>query len=69
MSTNVIDATNTSYNVVKEIGEGSQGVTFLLEGGKHIAKLFKGSAKMDPTALKSKINFLINLGLDNLRGR
>ena len=67
MIANVIDATNTSYNVVKEIGEGSQGVTFLLEGGKHIAKLFKGSAKMDPTALKSKINFLINLGLDKRR--
>ena len=67
MITNVIDATNTSYNVVKEIGEGSQGVTFLLEDGKHIAKLFKGAARMDSTALKSKINFLINRGLDKRR--
>lgn len=61
---NIIDAYGNSYNVVKKVGEGSQGSTYLLQGGTHIAKLFKKTINMNPTALKSKINFLIQLGLD-----
>ena len=60
--TNVVDNHKVSYEVFSKIGEGSQGVTFLLKDKSHIAKLFKGD--VNPTVLKSKINFLINLGLD-----
>ena len=59
---NVIDSDNVSYVVHEKLGEGSQGVTYLLEGNKHIVKLFNGS--FDSTAAKSKINFLKYLGLD-----
>lgn len=59
---NVIDSKNISYEVLEKLGEGSQGVTYLLKGKKHIVKLFNQS--FDDSATKSKINFLINLGLD-----
>lgn len=59
---NVIDSKNISYNVLNKLGEGSQGVTYLLEDRKHIVKLFNKDC--DATETKSKINFLINLGLD-----
>jgi serine/threonine protein kinase len=59
---NVVDTTNISYDVLEKLGEGSQGVTYLLKGRKYIAKLFNKS--FDDNATKSKINFLINLGLD-----
>ncbi len=59
---NIIDAYNVSYDIISRIGEGSQGETFLLKGNTHIAKLFKGG--LNQTEMKSKINFLINLGLD-----
>ena len=51
---NVIDAFGVSYNLEKKIGEGSQGETFILEGGRYIAKLFKKTS--NNTELKSKIN-------------
>lgn len=60
--TNIVDNHKVSYEVFGKIGEGSQGVTFLLKDKTHIAKLFKG--EINSTELKSKINFLINLGLD-----
>lgn len=60
--TNIIDDHNVSYDVISKIGEGSQGVTFLLKENTHIAKLFKTT--LNSTELKSKIRFLINLGLD-----
>ena len=59
---NVVDSNRVSYNVDHQIGEGSQGETYLLEGGNYIAKLFKGA--VNDTEIKSKINFLINLNLD-----
>jgi eukaryotic-like serine/threonine-protein kinase len=59
---NVVDSKNISYEILEKIGEGSQGITYLLKDKKHIAKLFN-SQHYDPS-LKSKINFLINLGLD-----
>ncbi len=59
---NVIDVFGVSYNLEKKIGEGSQGETFILEGGHYIAKLFKNAS--NNTELKSKINFMINLQLD-----
>lgn len=59
---NVVDSKNVSYEVLEKLGEGSQGVTFLLKNRKHIVKLFNQS--FDDNATKSKINFLINLGLD-----
>jgi serine/threonine protein kinase len=59
---NVIDAHNVSYNILEKLGEGSQGTTFLLENKRHIVKLFNRSFNSSET--KSKINFLINLGLD-----
>jgi len=59
---NVIDSKNISYKVIDELGEGSQGITYLLEDKKHIVKLFNGN--FDATSAKSKINFLISLGLD-----
>lgn len=59
---NVIDTKNISYNVIAKLGEGSQGTTFLLEDRKHIVKLFHKS--IDSTVAKSKINFLLNLGLN-----
>lgn len=58
----VIDSKNISYNVLEKLGEGSQGTTYLLEDKKHIAKLFNQS--FNETESKSKINFLLNLGLD-----
>ena len=59
---NVVDSRGISYEVLEKIGEGSQGVTYLLEDKKHIVKLFNN--KFNSTETKSKINFLINLGLD-----
>lgn len=59
---NVVDIKNNSYQVKEKIGQGSQGTTYLLEDKKHIVKLFN-KRYADNTA-KSKINFLINLGLD-----
>lgn len=58
----VIDSKNISYNVLEKLGEGSQGTTYLLEDKKHIVKLFNHS--FNETECKSKINFLLNLGLD-----
>lgn len=60
--TNIVDSYNVSYDVLSRIGEGSQGETFLLKDKNYIAKLFKGT--INTTELKSKIGFLINLGLD-----
>lgn len=62
MLTNVVDKNGRSYNVEKKLGEGSQGETFILQGGNYIAKLYKSFT--NPTELKSKINFLIHLNLD-----
>lgn len=59
---NIVDSNNISYEVLEKLGEGSQGITYLLEDRKHIAKLFNQS--IDNNSTKSKINFLINLGLD-----
>ena len=59
---NVVDSKNISYEVLEKLGEGSQGVTYLLKDKKHIVKLFNQS--FDDNSTKSKINFLINLGLD-----
>jgi serine/threonine protein kinase len=59
---NVVDKHGKSYNIASRLGEGSQGETFLLEGGSHIVKLFKNV--VNETELKSKINFLISLNLD-----
>lgn len=59
---NVVDIYGVSYNLTKRIGEGSQGETFIIEGDKYIAKLFKGS--INNVEVRSKINFLINLNLD-----
>lgn len=58
----VIDSKNISYKVLEKLGEGSQGTTYLLEDKKHIVKLFNQS--FNATDSKSKINFLLNLGLD-----
>lgn len=58
----VIDSNNISYNVLEKLGEGSQGTTYLLDDKKHIVKLFNQS--FNETESKSKINFLLNLGLD-----
>ena len=60
--TNIVDNHKVSYEVLGKIGEGSQGVTFLLKDKTHIAKLFKG--EINATELKSKINFLITRDLD-----
>lgn len=59
---NVVDSKNISYEVLEKLGEGSQGVTYLLKDKKYIVKLFNQS--FDDNSVKSKINFLINLGLD-----
>ena len=59
---NVIDSKNISYEVLSKLGEGSQGVIYLLEGKRYVAKLF--NKNIDSSSIKSKINFLINLGLD-----
>jgi serine/threonine protein kinase len=59
---NVIDSKNASYEVLEKLGEGSQGVTFLLKDKKHIVKLF--NQNLNDSFAKSQINFLINLGLD-----
>ena len=39
---NVIDSFKNSYDVQSKIGKGTQGTTYLLKGGKYIAKLFSG---------------------------
>lgn len=62
---NIIDSKNNSHEVEKPLGEGSQGVTYLLKNNQYIAKLFKGVGS--ETELKSKINFLIQLDLDKHR--
>ena len=59
---NVIDSFKNSYEIVSEIGKGSQGSTYLLKGGKYIVKLFNNVT--NPTELKSKVNFLKRLDLD-----
>lgn len=59
---NVVDSKNSSYEVLEKLGEGSQGVTYLLKDKKHIVKLFNKC--FDDNVTKSKINFLMNLGLD-----
>lgn len=59
---NVIDSFKNSYEIVSEIGKGSQGSTYLLRGGKYIVKLFNNVT--NPTELKSKVNFLKRLDLD-----
>ena len=59
---NVVDSKNISYKVLEKLGEGSQGITYLLEDRRHIVKLF--NRNFDTTSTKAKINFLINLGLD-----
>ena len=59
---NVIDSYRNSYEILSEIGKGSQGTTYLLKGGKYIVKLFNNVT--NPTELKSKINFLKRLDLD-----
>jgi serine/threonine protein kinase len=59
---NVVDSKNISYEVLDKLGEGSQGVIYLLKGEKYIVKLF--NQNLDNNITKSKINFLINLGLD-----
>ena len=58
---NIKDAQNNTYVAVEMIGEGSQGRTYLLEGGKYIAKLFPKGRKSE--SMRSTINYLINLGL------
>lgn len=62
---NIIDAQNNSYKAIKVIGEGSQGKTFLLEGENYIAKLFINQESKE--AMRSTINYLINLGLSTKR--
>lgn len=59
---NVVDNNGVSYQILRRIGEGSQGETFLLDGGEHIVKLFKNA--INETGLKSTISFLIKLDLD-----
>lgn len=59
---NVIDSKNISYNVLRKLGEGSQGATYLLDNRRYIVKLFNKS--YNSTEAKAKINFLINLCLD-----
>ena len=59
---NIVDSKNVSYQVLRKLGEGSQGTTYLLEDNKHIVKLLNHS--FDDNTSKSKINFLMNLGLD-----
>ena len=61
---NIIDNQNVSYNVDRIIGEGAQGKTYILEDDNYIVKLFS-SIGGNETRLKSKINFLIQLELDN----
>jgi serine/threonine protein kinase len=62
MMDTVIDTNRNNYTIAKKLGAGSQGTTYLLEDGKHIAKLF--NQNFNATETKSKINFLIQLGLD-----
>lgn len=59
---NVVDSKNINYEVLSKLSESSHGVTYLLKDNKHIVKLFNN--KFDHATLKSKIDFLINLGLD-----
>lgn len=58
---NVVDSNRVSYKVLSELGKGSQGTTYLLNGERHIAKLF--NVVDNPIALKSKISFLRGLDL------
>lgn len=58
---NVVDSRRMSYEVVSELGKGSQGTTYLLNGERYIAKLF--NSVDNPILLKGKINFLIGLDL------
>lgn len=62
MKLNVVDSRNISYTIKQKLGEGSQGVTYLLEDERFIVKLF--NKNFDDNSSKSKINFLIDLGLD-----
>lgn len=59
---NIVDSNGVSYEVIGKLGEGSQGSTFMLNNKSHIAKLFK--KVINEGELKSKIQFLIHLGLD-----
>ena len=59
---NIIDSFRNSYQIQSKIGQGSQGITYLLNGGKYIVKLFNNGS--NPTELKSKVNFLRHLDLD-----
>lgn len=59
---NVTDSYRNSYEILSEIGKGAQGATYLLKGGKYIAKLFANVK--NPTELRAKINFLKQLDLD-----
>ena len=59
---NVVDSYRNSYEILSQIGKGSQGSTYLLSGGKYIAKLFNNVT--NPTELKAKVNFLKRLDLD-----
>ena len=59
---NIVDSNGVSYEILEKIGEGSQGLTFLLANKTHIAKIFKNVT--NATELKSKIQFLISLGLN-----
>lgn len=59
---NVIDNFKNSYEVETEAGKGSQGTTYLIKGGKYLAKLFNNVA--NPIELRSKLNFLKRLNLD-----
>jgi len=61
---NVVDSFGNSYSIKELIGEGSQGRTYLLEDGIHIAKLFKKNLTIPAQRIKSQINFLIRLELD-----
>ena len=59
---NIIDAQHNSYAIDHQIGEGAQGKIFLLQDGRHIAKLFTNRRRL--TTVESDINYLIRLGLD-----
>lgn len=59
---NVIDSFRNSYEIQSEIGKGSQGMTYLLNGGKYIVKLFNNVTNL--VELKAKVNFLKQLDLD-----
>lgn len=58
----VIDNKGNSYQIEKTLAEGGQGRTYLLQGGRYIAKLFFGN--QEDLRLRVKIQFLISLHLD-----